>query len=44
MSILTNSLFLTGTALLAIALGRTALLVVGSIFLVLSLVSAAGVK
>ena len=38
MSLLTNPLFLTGSALLAIALGRTAQLVVGIVYLVVALI------
>jgi hypothetical protein len=44
MSLLLNPLFLTGSALLAIAFGRTAQLVVGSVFLIIALITAIGVK
>jgi len=44
MQIIRDPLFLTGTALLAIAFGRTPMLVVGAIYTVLVLITILGVK
>lgn len=37
MSLLKDPLFLTGSALLAIALGRTAMIIVGAVYVILTL-------